>query len=321
MEQFCLQIFLHFESPIRHLRVCFLHFSDKPTEDAEWEDLEQVFDEGSIPSPISDIQDVSSGGDSDSDWEPVDSPKKVTEALAAEKKSEKKLYTNRVLNEEAHFIRSTKGCAQLKDPEGHIYTRNQVKGDTQYFNCIKRQFGCKALAQTKGFTLTRLRGPHVHVETNKVDQRTTKAWRKAKLDKQAAYLAKKSSRPYGIQFHKTDDIQILDNVEANFGHFHAKKTSGISYQLKDPQGNIYTRNKIKGDLIYWVCVKRNSHQCKAKAITKGKMLEKLIGIHADHTPKVHGNTGHIQYVKKVGKARAKARQKQTQDAPDDSDVE
>ena len=162
-------------------------FSGKSTEDGEWQELQQVFDEGSIapePSPTSDIQDVSSGGDSDSDWEPVDSPKKVTEALAAEKKSEKKLYTNRVLNEEAHFIRSTKGSAQLIDPEGHIYTRNQVKGDTQYFNCIKRQSGCKALAQTKGFTLTRLRGPHVHVESTKVDQRTTRRARRiAKLDK------------------------------------------------------------------------------------------------------------------------------------------
>jgi len=51
------------------------------------------------------------------------------------------------------------------------------------------------------------------------------------------------------------------------------------------------------------------------------MLKKLIDIHADHTPKVHGNTGHNQYVKRVGKPRTKARQKQTQDAPDNSDVE
>ena len=107
----------------------------------------------------------------------------------------------------------------------------------------------------------------------------------------------------------------------NFGHFHAYRNSGLSSQLKDPQGNIYTRNKIKGDLIYWNCVKRNSHQCKAKAITKGKMLEKLIGIHVDHTPKVHGNTGHIQYTRRVGKPRAKAGQKQTLDSPHNSDVE
>ena len=144
-----MNMFLHFKSPIRHFRVCFLHFSDKPNEDAEWEDLEQVFGEGSIPSPISDVLEFSSGGNSSSEWEPVDSPTKVIEALAAEKKQEKDLYIDRVLNEEAHFIRSIKGRAQLKDPEGHIYTRNQVRGDTQYFNCIKRQSGCKASAQTK----------------------------------------------------------------------------------------------------------------------------------------------------------------------------
>ena len=186
-------------------------FSGKSIEDGEWEELEQVFDEGSSapePSPTSDIQDVSSGGDSDSDWEPVDSPKKVTEALAADKKSEK----------------------------------------------------------------------NVRAESTKIDQR--------------------------------DDVKILDNVEANFGHFHAiKNNHRLIYQLKDPEGNIYYRNQIRGDIIYWRCVKNLSHQCKARAVTRGKMLEKLIGIHADHSPKVHGNTGHNQHSKKFGSTKGKGGQK------------
>ena len=95
------------------------------------------------------------------------------------------------------------------------------------------------------------------------------------------------------------------NVEANF--FTSERTGNL--MLTDPEGFDYIRGKNRGHWSSWVCRTHKNNGCKATAVTKGSILEKLFGTH-HHIEKVHGN-------KKAEKAPRKSRAKAAK-AGDDS---
>ena len=68
--------------------------------------------------------------------------------------------------DEAEFIRSTKGGAQLKDKAGYIYNkcRTNSNGSIYWSCCDKRRYRCKARAHTEGFYIIGYVNEHSHEE-------------------------------------------------------------------------------------------------------------------------------------------------------------
>ena len=200
--------------------------------------------------------------------------------------------TERVLNVEATFLRSKSGSSQLVDPEGYEYIRNRVcANESIYWVCkTHHRWGCRANALTKGFILTKLGGFHKHEDKKAVFANKKLAKRKSKLaemTKSAAELKDESpAKRSSVGNHSTDDVKVL-NIDATFV---IGKKSGKA-QLQDPSGYLYTKANSSGDVSYWVCL-RKGNGCKARAITRGTILEKLIHFHTGHDViQPHGNSG------------------------------
>ena len=65
--------------------------------------------------------------------------------------------------EVAHFMRSTKGHAQLVDKSGYIYNKTKIRRNLQNWECISRQkLKCHARAQTSGLHIVQIKGEHSH---------------------------------------------------------------------------------------------------------------------------------------------------------------
>ena len=67
--------------------------------------------------------------------------------------------------EDAQFIKSTKGHAQLVDKSGYIYNRHKTnsKQTIIYWRCTQhKKAACYARVQTEGFYITKYVGTHSH---------------------------------------------------------------------------------------------------------------------------------------------------------------
>ena len=71
-------------------------------------------------------------------------------------------------------------------------------------------------------------------------------------------------------------MECVQNVEANF--LNLSRTS-----LKDPDGFLYKRNRLRGERGYYRCHKYDKLKCNASAVTNGEILESCFGVHC-HSP-------------------------------------
>ena len=67
--------------------------------------------------------------------------------------------------DEAQFIQSARGFAQLVDKSGYIYTRHQSKKSRTWWKCVEKTSKtnpCNARATTEGFNITKYFKTHTH---------------------------------------------------------------------------------------------------------------------------------------------------------------
>ena len=67
--------------------------------------------------------------------------------------------------DEAQFIQSARGFAQLVDKSGYIYTRHQSKKSRTWWKCVEKTSKanpCNARATTEGFHITKYFKTHTH---------------------------------------------------------------------------------------------------------------------------------------------------------------
>ena len=67
--------------------------------------------------------------------------------------------------DEAQFIQSARGFAQLVDKSGYIYTRHQSKKSRTWWKCVEKTSkanSCNARATTEGFHITKYFKTHTH---------------------------------------------------------------------------------------------------------------------------------------------------------------
>ena len=65
--------------------------------------------------------------------------------------------------EEAKFIHSQKGAANLMDKAGHIYYKQKVCTTKIHWECrLRKKLKCKGRATTENFNIVSLHGEHNH---------------------------------------------------------------------------------------------------------------------------------------------------------------
>ena len=80
--------------------------------------------------------------------------------------------------DDAQFIVSRRGNAQLVDKAGYIYNKHHVPGKKVWWKCVeskKKQFrDCKARATTEGFYITQYTNVHTHPVPELVKKTTSR---------------------------------------------------------------------------------------------------------------------------------------------------
>ena len=79
--------------------------------------------------------------------------------------------------DDAQFIVSRRGHAQLVDKAGYIYNKHHLPGKKVWWKCSeyhKKQFDCKARATTEGSYITKYSNCHTHPVPELVERETGK---------------------------------------------------------------------------------------------------------------------------------------------------
>ena len=162
------------------------------------------------------------------------------------------------------------------DPDGYTYGLNVRKNnDWIYWKCHTHcDVGCRATATTKGFVLEKLQGDHTHLfEKVRMNKRVVSKDPNIRDDFSNLKVNTK------LTDREIENGGKIFNVEANY------VTSQMGHpNLIDPDANVYEKNSHRqnGHVVYWRCKFYPTSKCPGRAVTVGRILEKLSHGHTTH---------------------------------------
>ena len=191
----------------------------------------------------------------------------------------------------AQFIKSTKGHAQLVDKAGNIYNRHKTNSSQTviYWRCTQhKKSTCFGRVQTQGFFITKYVNKHSHPPPE--EQFQSPVWDFAKqlfsnftfiwINFYLTYTTPLQNSAPWIFF-----LPLINTILNLFADtkFEVAKFTTSQYgnpQLVDTNGFVYRRHKssAKDDKTFWICTKRDSLKCKARATTSNAIASKGLQI-------------------------------------------